>query len=519
VNRSRIALSCFAAAATALACGARTPLNAVGAPDASAVACSSESDCPSDDACNPQTCIDGFCGAAPPIKCDDGDPCTDDVCDKGACTSRPASLDLDGDGHRGPRPGTKPGAPDSCGDDCDDTSPLAFPGNREVCDGVDNDCNGVVDDGAQYRPDPSGPDAVRVSTTALSQAYPGGIAHDEKQYFASYTGLSGGKDRLYGSLLDQTGKRVGAGETRLSQVESDAFASSVVWTGDRYGTVWSDRRTGQFDVFFAMFDRDGRKMQPGEVSLVSSQVFSINASLVWTGAEFVAVWQEGQGDTQSFEVIGQRIDINGVPLDEGVKLTKGGGESPSLVAGQPGLGLTYGHTSTNNTREVWFQPLDFTLKATGAPVLISSQGEPSYAQVQWNAPNFAVVWTDTSGQSKVWGALVDGKGTVTVPAKPITDSPRSARDPALIPLGDRFLLVYADSRDGNGGFELYSRMLDAKLGPGSFGSPARITRRPGDSTNPIADLGINGDVAVLFRDDRDSSPQTFFTRLVCAAGK
>ncbi len=33
-------------------------------------------------------------------------------------------------------------------DDCDDANPAAYPGGAEVCDGADNDCNGVVDDGA-----------------------------------------------------------------------------------------------------------------------------------------------------------------------------------------------------------------------------------------------------------------------------------------------------------------------------------------------------------------------------------
>ena len=31
--------------------------------------------------------------------------------------------------------------------DCDDSEALAFPGNVEVCDGFDNDCDGEVDNG------------------------------------------------------------------------------------------------------------------------------------------------------------------------------------------------------------------------------------------------------------------------------------------------------------------------------------------------------------------------------------
>ena len=34
------------------------------------------------------------------------------------------------------------------GGDCDDGEPRAFPGNGEVCDGIDNDCNGTADDNA-----------------------------------------------------------------------------------------------------------------------------------------------------------------------------------------------------------------------------------------------------------------------------------------------------------------------------------------------------------------------------------
>jgi hypothetical protein len=57
-----------------------------------------------------------------------------------ACKSEPVDtgtlvVDLDGDGF-------------SAEEDCDDSEALVFPGGTEICDGLDNDCDGTVDNGA-----------------------------------------------------------------------------------------------------------------------------------------------------------------------------------------------------------------------------------------------------------------------------------------------------------------------------------------------------------------------------------
>ncbi len=81
--------------------------------------------------------------------CDDSDNDCDGIVDDGVTTTFYA--DADADGHGDPAAALAAcDVPDGAvltGDDCDDTSAAAFPGNVEICDEQDNDCNGVVDEG------------------------------------------------------------------------------------------------------------------------------------------------------------------------------------------------------------------------------------------------------------------------------------------------------------------------------------------------------------------------------------
>lgn len=99
-------------------------------------------ECSDGDVCNGEETCDvetHACVAGEPLDCTDGDECTADECDPIAGCIFPL-IDADGDGH----------APDSlaCGTDCDDGDPDRFEGAEELCDGKDNDCNGIMDDGA-----------------------------------------------------------------------------------------------------------------------------------------------------------------------------------------------------------------------------------------------------------------------------------------------------------------------------------------------------------------------------------
>jgi len=75
--------------------------------------------------------------------CDDTDPSVNPGATEVSCNGvdddcNPGTLDAQDQDNDGVT---------DCAGDCDDTDPAIYPGNPEICDGKDNDCNSVIDDG------------------------------------------------------------------------------------------------------------------------------------------------------------------------------------------------------------------------------------------------------------------------------------------------------------------------------------------------------------------------------------
>jgi hypothetical protein len=92
-----------------------------------------DSMCPAMGLCSVGACMAGTGCTLVARSCDDGDPCTDDACQEGTGCIHTV-RDQDGDGF-------------DCHNDCDDTNPAIHPGAQEICNGIDDNCNGLIDEG------------------------------------------------------------------------------------------------------------------------------------------------------------------------------------------------------------------------------------------------------------------------------------------------------------------------------------------------------------------------------------
>jgi hypothetical protein len=532
-------------AATTASCGARSGLDAP--PKKNLPECLVDADCPGfENKCRNIHCLatpdgeggaggvasaatgglrdkpiheSGRCVETAPKDCDDGDVCTIDTCvpETGACKYDSAVQDNDGDTYFGPREGTKPGDPDSCGDDCDDTNPKAHPNGVEECDGVDNDCNGIVDDNMTFVPIDA--DAKRISDHP--SASPGNIAYNGTNYAALFTESqpAPGSTDMFDAMLTDLGDKVPPGQQRVTAVNADSYAGSILWIGDRFGVVWQDRRDDDYEIYFTELDSKGDKIH-ADTRLTVAPEFSIYPDLGWTGSHFLTVWQDERDGI--FNIYGQTLDIDGNPTSNNVQLTDAfaegfPNEAPVIAATSQGVGVAWSRGDTF-THFIEFQRFGFDFTPLGPPIdLTDGSTESVYPSIVFNEDRYIVSWFDRSASPRaIYAAAIDLDGNVIVPKKAVT-SPGSkhSRYPTMRALGDRVLLVYSDDRDDNQGYELYSRVFDNELNP--ISAERRVTNAKADSIYPRATFGPDGDVGVLFRDDRLGEQHVWFTRLGCVA--
>lgn len=508
-----------------LACGSRAEPSAIRLPDpvdvsGPRVECFVDDDCEAKDLCIPLRCEDQRC-VEHPIECSDDDPCTVDSCDseRGECSFEPLTADEDEDGFRRPLPGFIPGELGSCGDDCNDTSALAFPGGVERCDGLDNDCDGVIDNGALFTPSEAPP--VLLSEGA-EQGSPGGLTFSDGAgvYGAVFTQRVGSSQSTFRSIQPGQG---GAGPAiPVAEVNNDTFAGPIVGRGTIFATAWEDRRDDDYEIYFNRFNTRGDKLGP-DLRVTAAAGFSLRPSLIElqtaTAREYRLAWED-ERDGSGGRIYGQVLDGSGGMVGGNRELTPLGLDpsSPNLVAGTARIGLLFNMLASEG-RGLGFRSFDFAWE-DGTPIVALSARNPDAASLTANAGRFIVAWhvvqDDSRPGAQIWGTVLSEQGDVLVAEKALTEPAEFARYHSVVALGDRLILFWSEWHDE--AYAIYSRELTPDLEP--LGEARRVTPANEEAYAPLAAFGPQGEIGVLFtgRPAALGQPQVLFTSISCDAG-
>lgn len=443
------------------------------------------------------------------------DPCSENLCSKatGACELSPRTADLDGDGFRGPLPGFASSDPAGCGSDCDDRSAFSYPGGEEVCDGVDNDCDGTIDNGQFYleNVDPT----VRLIPVPTGNFVTSGrrdVAFQGTGFAVSYWGRDGVQQAFLRGL-DSAGAELFS-ERRITSANASTFGATLAFDGRDLAAVWADARIdGNYEVYFTRFDASGEKLGP-DLRVTNAPDFSIHPRLLFDQGRYVVVWDDRR-DQESFgltKVFGQFIAVDGSLTGAAFELTAENAEFPVLAATERRFGLVYTGDVDGGTG-VRFRLLDKNFGLLGDSVALGSVGGKG-PNIVALTDGFLVTWETTVGTSpgaSIFGAIVSEVGTVRVGPIPLTTGANFARTHHTLSFGDRALLVWADDFDGN--YEVYGKVIGADLV--EIEPRVRLSFSDADSYNPSVALGADGRVALVFDDRRTGAQTPYFLSLGC----
>jgi len=446
----------------------------------------------------------------------------------------PPCEDVDGDGYWRPAGcGTVP--------DCNDDDPRSYPGAVEVCDGADNDCNGVVDDAPSCdrtcdNPELIGP-ALELSTV-LGEHGAGrpDIVWTGDSWLVVYIyryALS--CDEIYASRVDPLGLTAEPPVKLVGQPE-DSFLTErprIAWTGSQLGLAWEAQPgradcsgvTGELER--VLFQRFADGLTPGgpRVRFPDSQCPGANVDnsgtdIAWNGQVFGISWGSYVGDL--------------------LFTTVTRGELPSALCGEQvdrPAGLVGAHVASDGTvfgitylsDSIWFRRMhdDATAVDTVPHVVSDNPAKKHVPSVVSASQEWGVTWGDARDSAldlmevylarlAATGQKIDPPGDVRITCCNAGTSGVSRRNHDTAWTGAEYGLAYVEENGGAVG-DIFFQRVEASGAP--IGAPVPVTPDDGFRANNPA-IAWNGREFGIAWDEQRGRRQNvprhvYFARIGC----
>lgn len=354
-------------------------------------------------------------------------------------------VDGDGDGYGNPASAACPFA----FFDCNDDSALVYPGAFESCDGVDNDCNGQIDDqpGCDRTcgpPEAIGDDRSLSSGGGIGAGSRPGTAWTGGGFATIWSDARTGRDAVFLAFADPSGLRLGS-EIPVSTSAGYAKDPALAWTGSGYGVAWADSRDGELETYFTLLDASGAK-RLAELALTEDDEISGWPDLAWNGREFGVVWT-GELSGLRFTTV-DRAGQRTTPISTVSTHVAWPNRASIVWTGEQFAVVWSGFESGRG--QVFFQRLSAGGEPIGSPLGVTANGtsaEASNPRLAWSGTGFAVVWHDRrSGGHRAYLARLDTAGTKL--GSDLELSAAVSLNPDVAWSGQEFAVAWSDGRDG-----------------------------------------------------------------------
>ena len=266
----------------------------------------------------------------------------------------------------------------------------------EECNGLDDDCDGEADEGL----DPVPADEVRGECAGNVRVCTGaGGYQDAPDNYAPAAETCNGLDDDCDGEVDNRPMHWGPTAQVTEETRDGARYPALAWNGDGYGLMWNN---GAGMVKFRQLNAIGNPIS--EEIRYDGPGLSWYPTPIWTGARYAATWQApGRLRANVYQVFFQRFDANGNPADDLRQITEAegaGAHHPALAWSGDSFLVVWKDTRANNG-EVFGRLLAEDGEPLGEELRLSHARPESVAMnpsVVWTGESFGIAWNETDVQ-------------------------------------------------------------------------------------------------------------------------
>lgn len=406
--------------------------------------------------------------------------------------------DLDGDGHISTECG---------GEDCNDLSTSIYEGADEVCrDGVDQDCDGIVDGLI-----PMGPDVV-ASGSSTNGRFPA-MAWTGSEFGIAYEDNITGHTEIHIRRMSADGSPVGDSLPLTDHSEGGAGVSAAItWTGSEFGIAWTDGRDGQGEIYFVRVNSIGNKIGV-ESRITNTTASPEGVSVAWTGSEFGLIWGEERsgGDEQVYfsrvNIIGDKVGSDFAVTSDAV-YSSGYSMDTALAWNGVNYAVSWTDDRVDDDGDIYFLLLSPTGTRSTSDIRLTDLTSGDRGQsVVWTGSEFGVGWYNDGSGDEIYFVRVSSTGDIVSSSIRITNDSSQSNDTTLAWTGSQFAFKWADLREGN--HEIFMTLTDP-IGT-KVGSDVRITNDPGFSHR--SDMAWTGSEFGIAWEDTRSATKVWFNHV------